>query len=29
MCIPLHWEHRRDEISQLEPIVTEETVVGS
>jgi glyoxalase family protein len=29
MCIPPHWEHRRDEISQLEPLVTEETVVGS
>ena len=28
MCIPPHWEHRRDEISQLEPIDTEEKVVG-
>jgi glyoxalase family protein len=28
MCIPPHWEHRRAEISQLEPIETEETVVG-
>jgi glyoxalase family protein len=26
MCIPPHWEHRREEISQLEPIVTRETV---
>jgi len=28
MCIPPHWEHRRSEISQLEPIETVETVVG-
>jgi glyoxalase family protein len=28
MCIPPHWEHRRAEIAQLEPIETEETVVG-
>ena len=28
MCIPPHWEHRRAEISQLEPIETVETVVG-
>jgi glyoxalase family protein len=28
MCIPPHWEHRRSEISQLEPIETEEQVVG-
>ena len=28
MCIPPHWEHRRSEISQLEPIETIETVVG-
>jgi glyoxalase family protein len=28
MCIPPHWEHRRSEIAQLEPIETEETVVG-
>jgi glyoxalase family protein len=28
MCIPPHWENRRSEISQLEPIDTEETVVG-
>jgi glyoxalase family protein len=28
MCIPPHWEDRRGEISQLEPIDTEETVVG-
>jgi glyoxalase family protein len=28
MCIPPHWEDRRDEISQLEPIDTEEHVVG-
>lgn len=27
MCIPPHWEHRREEIAQLEPIETEETVV--
>jgi glyoxalase family protein len=27
MCIPPHWEDRRDEISQLEPIETVETVV--
>jgi glyoxalase family protein len=29
MCIPPHWEDRRQEISQLEPIDTEETVVGA
>ena len=28
MCIPPHWEDRRSEISQLEPIDTIETVVG-
>ena len=28
MCIPPHWENRRSEISQLEPIETIETVVG-
>jgi glyoxalase family protein len=28
MCIPPHWEHRRSEIDQLEPIDTEETVVA-
>jgi glyoxalase family protein len=28
MCIPPHWEHRRAEIAQLEPIETEETVFG-
>ena len=28
MCIPPHWENRRSEISQLEPIETVETVVG-
>jgi glyoxalase family protein len=28
MCIPPHWEDRRSEISQLEPIETEEKVVG-
>jgi glyoxalase family protein len=28
MCIPPHWEDRRSEISQLEPIDTEEKVVG-
>jgi glyoxalase family protein len=28
MCIPPHWEERRSEISQLEPIETIETVVG-
>jgi glyoxalase family protein len=28
MCIPPHWEHRRSEISQLEPIETEEQVVS-
>jgi glyoxalase family protein len=28
MCIPPHWEHRRSEISQLEPIETEEIVVS-
>jgi glyoxalase family protein len=29
MCIPPHWESRRDEIAQLEPIDTVETVVGA
>jgi glyoxalase family protein len=28
MCIPPHWEDRRAEIAQLEPIDTEEVVVG-
>jgi len=28
MCIPPHWENRRSEISQLEPIETIETVVS-
>jgi glyoxalase family protein len=28
MCIPPHWENRRAEIAQLEPIETIETVVG-
>ncbi|MBV9818009.1 MAG: VOC family protein [Solirubrobacterales bacterium] len=28
MCIPPHWEHRRAEIGELEPIETEERVVG-
>jgi glyoxalase family protein len=28
MCIPPHWEDRRGEIAQLEPIETVETVVG-
>jgi glyoxalase family protein len=28
MCIPPHWEHRRAEIAQLEPIETVETVVS-
>ncbi len=28
MCIPPHWEDRRSEISQLEPIETVETVVS-
>jgi glyoxalase family protein len=28
MCIPPHWEHRRAELDQLEPIEAEETVVG-
>jgi glyoxalase family protein len=28
MCIPPHWEHRRPEIDQLEPIETDEKVVG-
>ena len=28
MCIPPHWEHRRAEISQLEPIETVEEVAG-
>ena len=27
MCIPPHWEHRRGEIDQLEPIDTVEQVV--
>src|SRR5919197_5424053 len=26
MCIPPHWEHRREEIAALEPIVTREAV---
>jgi glyoxalase family protein len=26
MCIPPHWEDRRSEISQLEPIETDEVV---
>jgi glyoxalase family protein len=29
MCIPPHWEDRRGEISQLEPIETVEEVVGA
>ena len=29
MCIPPHWEDRRSEISQLEPIDADEKVVGS
>lgn len=29
MCIPPHWEHRRDEIARLEPIDTEEAVAGA
>jgi glyoxalase family protein len=28
MCIPPHWENRRSEISQLEPINSVETVVA-
>lgn len=28
LCIPPHWEHRRGEIAQLEPIETIETMVG-
>jgi glyoxalase family protein len=28
VCIPPHWEHRRAEIAQLEPIDAEETVVS-
>jgi glyoxalase family protein len=28
MCIPPHWEDRRSEISQLEPIETDEVVVS-
>jgi hypothetical protein len=28
MCIPPHWENRRSEISQLEPIDADEKVVG-
>jgi glyoxalase family protein len=28
MCIPPHWEDRRAEIGQLEPIDTEETMAG-
>jgi glyoxalase family protein len=28
VCIPPHWEHRRAEIAQLEPIETVETVVS-
>jgi glyoxalase family protein len=28
MCIPPHWENRRAEVAALEPIETEETVVG-
>jgi glyoxalase family protein len=28
ICIPPHWENRRSEIAQLEPIETIETVVG-
>lgn len=28
MCIPPHWEHRRGEIDQLEPIDTDEQVVA-
>ncbi len=28
MCIPPHWEHRREEVAQLEPIDTVETVVA-
>jgi glyoxalase family protein len=28
LCIPPHWEHRRGEIAQLEPIETVETVVS-
>jgi hypothetical protein len=28
MCIPPHWEHRRAEIDQLEPLDTVETMAG-
>jgi glyoxalase family protein len=28
MCIPPHWEHRRSEIDQLEPLDTVETMAG-
>jgi hypothetical protein len=28
MCIPPHWENRRAEIAQLQPIRTVEPVVG-
>ncbi|MGH3265170.1 MAG: hypothetical protein ACRDNS_24615, partial [Trebonia sp.] len=28
MCIPPHWEHRRSEVAQLEPIDTVEKVVA-
>jgi glyoxalase family protein len=28
MCIPPHWEHRRSEIAQLEPLDTVETMAG-
>jgi hypothetical protein len=28
MCIPPHWEDRRGEIAQLEPIEADEKVVG-
>ena len=28
MCIPPHWEHRRGEIAQLEPIETDEAMVS-
>jgi glyoxalase family protein len=28
MCIPAHWEHRRSEIAQLEPLDTIETVLA-
>jgi glyoxalase family protein len=29
LCIPPHWEHRRAEIAQLEPLETAEPLVGS